>query len=343
MLRGLAASLVVFNHLRAMEVKYLAGSHLLSSFHMGGSGVDLFFVISGFIIALVSRDLFGSRQTAAYFFKKRLIRVVPPYWFFTTLVLLAYLYNPAWVNSSAQAPPNILASYLFIPTGTYFLLLVGWTLSFEMYFYLAWSLLMLGKRAAAIKILSAFFLGSVVLGLVHRFESPILHMMTEPLILEFVLGVLICQLYFTVKIKNSLWPGFVLALGAVLLGSNHFLEYGAHRFFEYGLPAAMVFFGVVFLEKNHDIRWPRPLVALGDASYSLYLSHVLIISALGRLYRALGLTSVMPGLVLIIGAYLACCVFAWFSYKWLELPTSRVLNRVFAKRPALAARAAAVS
>lgn len=333
-LRGIAASLVLFNHLRVIEAKYFGGNPLLEGFMLGNSGVDLFFVISGFIIALVSKELFGSWRNALNFIKKRLIRVVPLYWFFSTFVLSVYLYNPAWVNSSAEAPPNILASYFFIPTGTKFLLLVGWTLAYEMYFYIVWSTLMMGKRGNALKILSVFFLCSVLVNLIFHFESPIFRLMTQPLILEFMLGTIICHLFLTVRIKDKVLLGLILVTGIVALASNLFVDYGVHRFFKYGLPAALIFFSVVFFEKNYDIPWPKLLVSQGDASYALYLSHVLVLSALGRIYKLSGWTEFMPSnLPLIIGFYIVCCMIGWLSYKWIELPLSRVLNRKLVRKP----------
>ena len=138
LLRALAANGVVLAHLYVVEQKYGQGMIVLpASAQMGAMGVDLFFVISGFIMALLVRG-----ATWRKFLVDRVTRIVPAYWFYTTLVLILSLLYPSFVNSSVEGQPSILRSYFLLPDSTGPLLAVGWTLIHEMYFYLACAMIL---------------------------------------------------------------------------------------------------------------------------------------------------------------------------------------------------------
>ncbi len=129
-LRALAANAVLLSHLFIVEQKYGHGFVALpAGVDLGRRGVDLFFVISGFIMAMIAQQ---STQWHG-FLLDRITRIVPPYWFYTTLVLIVALIAPGIVNSSYQHPPSAWLSYLLIPQDVPPLLAVGWTLIHEMY------------------------------------------------------------------------------------------------------------------------------------------------------------------------------------------------------------------
>jgi exopolysaccharide production protein ExoZ len=135
-LRAIAANGVLVSHLFVVEQKYSHGGAVLSAdAHLGAFGVDLFFVISGFIMATIARNASWQR-----FLFDRAMRTLPPYWFYTTLVLIVSFYVPAYVNSSFEQPPSLWRSYLLIPDSVGPLLAVGWTLMHEMYFYFCFAL-----------------------------------------------------------------------------------------------------------------------------------------------------------------------------------------------------------
>jgi peptidoglycan/LPS O-acetylase OafA/YrhL len=118
-----------------------------------GMGVDLFFVISGYIMMKTSRNCFGRDGAASGFFLKRLVRIVPSYWFFTTLMLISTLLVPQELNSGVFTLPHTIMSYLFIP---HFnprvegllqpILGLGWTLVYEMFFYIVFAICLLRKE-----------------------------------------------------------------------------------------------------------------------------------------------------------------------------------------------------
>lgn len=124
--RGIAAMLVVFLHLHHVERKYFA-SDTLGAFQYGWIGVDLFFLISGVVISLVTAGKFQDRGNAFRFLYHRLARIFPIYWFYYLIILAAYLYNPLWISAATGHHLDLLPSILLIPCSS---MVVGqaWTL-----------------------------------------------------------------------------------------------------------------------------------------------------------------------------------------------------------------------
>ncbi|MEQ6343181.1 acyltransferase family protein [Vibrio cyclitrophicus] len=124
-LRGVAAILVLMTH-ASYKMYVLSGSDN-SNFSIGNAGVDLFFIISGFIICL---SLDKQKIGPARFFINRIVRIIPMYWILTIVVLLVYLFNPGIVNSSG-GETSIMGSFTLIPGDYKYLINNGWTLSSE--------------------------------------------------------------------------------------------------------------------------------------------------------------------------------------------------------------------
>ena len=177
--RGVAANLVVFSHLFFVESKYMIGGVLPPFTLYGISGVDLFFVLSGFImVAVAGRDI-GPIE----FLWRRATRIYPTYWLVSLAVLAVAIVAPTIVNSSIQVPISLWRSFLLIPDRTLPLLAVGWTLVHEMYFYLVFAIIL----ALRIPILAGLIgWGVIVRGIVATFSdqianSPVLRLATSPL------------------------------------------------------------------------------------------------------------------------------------------------------------------
>ena len=128
----------------AIERKYSGGDILLPDlFRFGVSGVDLFFVISGFVMVTVTRGRFGRLTKAARFRWGRLTRIYPTYWFYFFLTLSVFLWKPSWVNTSLHEQADLLASFLLWPTASLPLVMVSWSLVNELWFYVVFTLLLL--------------------------------------------------------------------------------------------------------------------------------------------------------------------------------------------------------
>jgi exopolysaccharide production protein ExoZ len=291
-LRAIAANGVLVWHLLIIERKYShSGPVLPDDARFGAASVDLFFVISGFIMVMIARDASGFSFLAG-----RARRILPPYWFYTTLVLLVSLAAPAIVNSSFEHPPSIWRSYLLIPNTVDPLLGVGWTLIHEMYFYLCFAVmlfLMRTRRFTLPFLLLGWTAGVAALNaLVHLLDirDPVTAVVTHPLTLEFVFGAMTGIL---IQEKATRFAAPALAIGAVMLATAFWTATdlvaaaGWMRAVLLGLPCALIVYGAVALEVCAAPAAPGWLVALGDASYSTYLGHILVLSALGRLFAML--------------------------------------------------------
>ena len=127
-LRGIAVLSVVFFHLLTIEQKYGGSRTILPDlFQFGLFGVDLFFVISGFVMVTVTRGKFQIPRQALRFIYHRVARIYPTYWVYSILVLIVFLLQPSWVNNSLGNQVDILSSFLLFPSRNLPLVMVGWS------------------------------------------------------------------------------------------------------------------------------------------------------------------------------------------------------------------------
>jgi len=333
--RGFAANLVILSHLFAVQGKYTSGDVLPAFCFYGIAGVDLFFVLSGFIMAAVA----GVAIESAEFLWRRVARIYPTYWLVSIAVLAVSLVAPGIVNSSITGPISLWRSFTLVPGPTVPLLAVGWTLEYEMYFYLVFAVV-LAARLPILAGLSTWALLVVVIALAapgQAASSPILHLVTDPLAAEFMIGVVIGTLW-----RNRRTPGAAAALvvGAAGLAFSIFYvapavslatsrELDLWRVAIFGLPCAFIIYGLGGLENRHRLRLPSALVLVGDASYATYLSHVLVISAVGR---ALALADPAGGVglnvLLIAAGWVAANLGGVVLHRLFERPTLKSLHRL---------------
>lgn len=328
--RGIAALLVVHAHLHGFEVYRAAGLP-----EYGGFGVDLFFVISGFVMWET-----GHGQSPASFALKRLARVVPAYWFYTSLLVLVAVVAPALASRVRFDVWALAGSYLFVPyTNSQGqnnpILLQGWTLNFEMYFYLLFALtLFLRSRILRLGMLIVCLILPACLSSGAEHENALLSMVTSPVLGEFVLGMLLSSL-------SAKWrPGTVLALAIATLGATLLLGAGLFdaqpsvRSLQFGVPAAVLLYGLIGLEPLLRKHPSATLKELGDASYSLYLCHPFFLSATAVAARkagpadATGLAAFAMALMFGIVAVGTACAAASLSLRVIERPAAFWIRRV---------------
>jgi len=331
-LRGLAALLIVFIHLGVAESRYgsLLGFRFLDGFRIGTAGVDIFFVISGFVMVLVTRNRNVDSKT---FLLNRLSRIYPNYWIYYFLILGTWLIQPAWVNSSMVGEPAFLSSFVLLPSQGVPVVSVAWTLEFELYFYFMFALTLWISRKNQVVLLVFSMLTLVVMGGIFRPTHFTLDRLTHPLILEFASGVMLG--YLLLK-KSFRWGWLMLPLGILILifhqiglevtqligGNSHF-----ERVINFGIPAGLMVFGVVNLDIRSNPRYPKLLTDLGDASYTLYLSHILVIAAVGRMWQWLSLQTVLPNWIFILVQLLAVIIYSILAYRFIELPLLTFVRR----------------
>ncbi len=331
--RAYAALIVVIGHtLHDLEAFGPGGNGLDAQPINWGAGVDVFFVISGFIMVLVAGDDFGRPGASWRFFSRRVARVAPLYWLATTVLVLGALAMPSWLNAPLGGWRHVLASYAFIPdlrpglTIARPVLALGWTLNFEMLFYVVFALaLFLPFRLGVAAVAGVFVLAA---GFHFAFapSDPRLAFWTDPVALEFVFGVLI-GVAFRNGVRLAALPALAMTLAGLALATIDVTALAngpaLPSVVRFGLPAALAISGVALgpqLARGRSVGWG---VALGDASYALYLSHPFVIRPLRKIWQALsagdgGVAFAVIASVLCVGAALAI-------HRWLEKPMTRAL------------------
>lgn len=342
-LRAIAALLVTIAH-ASEEAKYYFKFQPLFDTDPFGKGVDLFFVLSGFIIYF---SAIGSKSTTPpspiRFIQLRFIRVAPLYYVFTTLLVLVIYFTPSGVKEAIFDPNQIITSYLFLPYERYDgriapTLSLGWTLNYEMFFYAIFALtLAWQKRRIALTVIlvicSLAFIGALV---PQNFPAPIREW-TDSIILEFAFGIFIAKGYEKFgRPRSTRWiPFFCLSLvGFALLYYLNLPQkpFPLPRFASAGIPAAVIVASCVFLvSPSTDSATPKLLIALGDSSYSLYLSHRFVQRPIQMMLRKYELApAVSPGLTYLVLAVSAACLAGHIVYKTLEVPLLKFLKRKLA-------------
>ena len=147
-LRALAAILVVGCHFHDFADRYGFRSEALIT--IGAWGVDLFFVISGFIMITVNWNKFSEPNASKAFLIRRIVRIFPPYWLVTLFIVGAIIISPKLFHTWAANISNLLPSLLLFPSDEKPILYVGWTLIFEMYFYYVFAILLNFSRKIAL-------------------------------------------------------------------------------------------------------------------------------------------------------------------------------------------------
>lgn len=286
-LRGLAVMAVVVIHIQLYFSNKLRMPDFLPQFNIGAASVDVFFVISGFIMVYASERLFGQPGGMRIYFLRRIARIVPMYWAATTILLVYVLVrydNFGAVAGGAQAD-YVIASYLFYPYvrpdgwGAP-LLGVGWTLNYEVFFYGLFGFLIMLSRRAVVVIIAATFCALIAIRQIFDVPNPFAYWF-NPLIIEFVFGMAIALAYregFRIPPRVQ-WP--LVAAGLALLGyswskAHFFPPDSVQRVFYWGLPAILIVGSFALAAKRvpHNLFW-RVSGFLGDASYSIYLVHTL--------------------------------------------------------------------
>ncbi len=272
-LRGISALLVCCFHFREdLKFSNLNLGELL--FSQGGVGVPVFFVISGFIMTFTTQKLDFYTGTVSkqivLFYKRRIIRIIPLYYLLTFLWIL--ISGNILLYFTGETFSRLVHSLLFLPQQNFFpVLFLGWSLNYEMFFYLIFGLSLFFKFKRYIFII-ILFIFTYIAGLVFHFENAIMQMVTSILNLYFVTGIV-----FALILKNSTIPAkkaklissagiilFILMVLQVLPFKNQYLSLSV---------VSLFVFSFLLFDFSLQLKANKFLVFLGDISYSLYLSH----------------------------------------------------------------------
>ena len=334
LLRAIAALSVVFVHTSSG-----AGLNLPISF--GAFGVDIFFVISGFIISYISS------LDPSQFFLKRLIRIVPFYWAATLGMFAVAYFFPTMLRTVKADWPTLLFSLFFIPhdsfAGAHPILLLGWTLNYEMYFYVLFAIALRFSPKHAIA-LCATAITAILLAVND------LHPATDAgayygktIVLEFVYGMGIFAIWRALgmnDVKARSWDlTAYLASGMaffclVFLAFQENLTPQPLRFIFGGVPAMAIVFGVLLLERRYGVfSKSKTLLLIGEASYIIYLIHPYIVYSLLRAgirgaahWPLLGKWMLVPLLMAAV-SIVSLAIHLWFERPLMAMLRRRLLNK----------------
>lgn len=340
-LRALAAALVLAGHAAGEAAAHIAPLGSWAAFFWRfpwNWGVDLFFVLSGTVIAISGARHAGAPGGWRRFLWARFLRVVPLYWLFSLLMLAVLLAAPGQVHSIALEWRQVWASFAFLPyraeTGLAVpILSVGWTLNYEIFFYAVFGLLLAFGRGIAVTVmLLCLVLGfAAFAGIWVPEEMTALWTWTRTLVLEFALGAVIGAVWLGRGGRGWACPAWV----ALVLCCGIAAAWPAWREAMQGLglsrglvagpaAAALVAVAVLLVSRDAEARLPRWLVALGDSSYALYLSHLFTLRAV-----ALAWVAVLPGqsALYVPLAFLLALAVGHGVFLWVERPLLARLRR----------------
>lgn len=303
------------------------------------AGVDIFFVISGFVMAYSSRSLYGQRHAPWRFFVRRLARLVPLYWLTTTalLVLFFLVGGSGW---EGETIPHILLSYGFVPapnsSGALLpVLAVGWTLNYEMAFYLLFAVFVGLRERLALAGVCLSLLALVKTGVISDPMTPVIQFWTNSIILEFAAGILL-YILFRNGLRLNAPVRIGLTVGALVMLAYNIapvdLEY--HRWYLWGCPAAMIVLAAISGPPRLGTHWSDVSGDLaGQLSYSIYLVHLLAIVFVSKAMRvfypdaAILWFSLFP-----LGVLGLSLTAALVLHRTIELPVLRLAQRLTGMR-----------
>ena len=332
-LRAFAAWLVVYHHYMLLfhnfESKTLIGNVMSTR---GSFGVDLFFILSGLVMYLVSEN---KTITATSFFVKRVTRVAPAYWFYTSILIVLLFIFPKEFGFTNFNYESLIKSYFLIPSqnpsgiGLLPLLTVGWTLIFEMVFYTILAISIGISKKHSVLICSFLVIFSSLLFPEGNLYSTVLG---SSQICQFLYGFAI-GFYFRSnvfkKINNlfSLYKQAFVLLTVALIMLAGVLGFGLiHK----TIAASCIVLSCILLDSKFSYsNWlAKFLIKSGDYSYSIYLSHYLVLGVF--LHYTGNNFSMLQEIGILLTMTVVVHFISYFSYKYIENGVvPRVLNRVF--------------
>lgn len=296
-LRTIAAGFVIIDHAIGMLISKNILTNKVDNlrWNIGGLGVCIFFIISGYIMMETTKGKRGSANQIIDFLRNRMVRIVPMYWIATTTSLILVTLHKQVYNID-----EIIKSYLFIPyanrDGIFAPLLpVGWTLNFEVFFYFVFSITLLFKNRRSSWIIYILFLGLCYHGYMtsshygESLPSSPFEFLVQPIILLFAVGMMLSEFKDPFKkLLEFINAGYIiysLFIGQLLLCAIFCIP-SAKPFsmqIVWWIPSILLVFHAIVNPIPINSRFQHLLCHLGDASYSTYLFHVFAIAITAKI------------------------------------------------------------
>lgn len=335
-LRGIAALMVVLHHMRGDLATIWPGA---ATVYFGAAGVDVFFVLSGVVIGL---SVMAPNQRAGPFLLRRALRIVPLYWAVTCCVVgLSWLgLEPLGHGGNGISWMDAVRSLTFVPFErapdiVMPVVGVGWTLNFEVFFYSLASLALIAPARVRIFTLMSVLCAVVCAGFALQIGLPArivpLSFNTSPMILEFGLGLILARFWLRADTRpvSATW-GFCLCatgLGLLILHMTwpSFSTLHPWRVAVFGIPSALIVGGAMVMERAGWRANNRIWLHLGAASFAIYLTHPLVLQAIGKLVPA---QTVLGAILTVGGVVIVGCL----THRLIEHPILIHLREVREKR-----------
>jgi exopolysaccharide production protein ExoZ len=333
-LRGIAALMVVFHHVLHQSPGFLA----LWPTEAGQAGVDLFFVISGFVMVYVTQDRERSPQL---FLAMRAARIIPVYWFYTLAAAALMFLVHNLFRSNELTVRHVVFSMLFMPhqTGSNTdlspIVKQGWTLNYEVFFYVLFAIAMAISTRRRAPIATTVLVAMAVAGYWMHFSGHSLGtagFYLNGIILEFAFGMLIAKAFLNGWLErlSPVFGGILVVAGFVAMFT---LPDQVSRVLAYGVPAVVIVIGALAFERRFRVLKVPLLQFTGDASYSIYLVHIFPVAVLRALWpHLMPMAGVVSFLLFLLLNVVSVVALGAFSYYAVERTSLRYLRKKIQRR-----------
>ena len=292
-IRALSAIMIVGHHV-SLYMNDASLPILNKIFFNGWVGVDVFLVLSGFILYYTSYKKIGQKDQCKEFLLKRLSRIYPVYWIVLSAVLIVW---PSYFGTRFMMK-DIIKSYLLVPQTKLLILGVTWFLSYIVFFYLIFAILIYFNKKISYSLITVWFIGVLLnsIGVIHSTSFYINFIFSNHFI-EIIVGCLIAVSFIRKPIKKpilSLLIGsiiFILTFYQIINGS--ILRSSTESKFLFSLAVGLIILGCASHEVTHNLDFPKSVLAIGDASYAIFLTHFNILTFTNLLNKRLGFHSIV--------------------------------------------------
>jgi exopolysaccharide production protein ExoZ len=278
----------------------------------------------------------GDRSPSKFIWN-RIIRIVPPYWFYTMISVLLYMVAAGLFRNNGLTVQHVILSLLFVPhpnpgdiESLSPLVKIGWTLNYEMFFYVVFAISMFVNYSKRVLVTCTFLLLLVMIGSFNVIPlPPEIQFYCRDIVLEFAAGMLLCHAYRAGKLQGNILIGAsILTLGVFALIVNMSPDLNTFRAIKLGIPAIAIVAGLLCFENSlPKLQWP---LLLGNVSYSIYLSHIMVIAILRYLYPRFGIPTegLMSTLGFVLTSLIIISLCGIISYLLIEKPLLNLCRRV---------------
>lgn len=325
--RGVAALLVLIFHagVKLQDGKYFAFGPLpwVDPLYLGTRGVDIFFVLSGFIIFRAHRADIGRPDRLGVYGLRRVLRIYPVYWAVLLPLLLAFFVHPEWGSDYLRQPWHVMQSVLLLPDAKPPAVNDAWTLRHELLFYLLFASLLVGRRLGAA--LLAAWLAGIVLHALLGGGGWVMDFLFAPFNIQFFFGMAAAGLSErALPTRPFLLAGLAGFVALVAIEPHATLD-AWPRVLGYGLASALLMLGLSGIREAASL--PRAALYLGRISYPLYIVQPLAIPAGALLLVRLGGPH-WPPLAAMAALMAACLAAAALFHLAVEIPSQRFSRRI---------------